>query len=84
MKAHEGRGLKNPEALKLRQKKIEELERKQAEGGLEAQGGLRVNTHGISILNLFCTGDVENHQRICRVNMKMHHDTEGVKHLSFS
>ncbi|XP_045106092.1 small VCP/p97-interacting protein-like [Portunus trituberculatus] len=41
LKAHEGRGLKNPEALKLRQKKIEELERKQAEEGLEAEGGLR-------------------------------------------
>ena len=43
MKAHEGRGLKNPEALKLRQKRIEELERKQKEEGMQSEGGgLRV------------------------------------------
>lgn len=42
MKAHEGRGLKNPEALKLRQKRIEELERKQQEEGVQPEGGLRV------------------------------------------
>lgn len=42
MKAHEGRGLKNPEALKLRQKRIEELERKHQEEASQPEGGLRV------------------------------------------
>lgn len=42
MKAHEGRGLKNPEALKLRQQRIEELERKQKEEERQPEGGLRV------------------------------------------
>lgn len=42
MKSHEGRGLKNPEALKLRQKRIEELERKHQEEGVQPGGGLKV------------------------------------------
>lgn len=41
MKVHEGRGLKNPEALKLRQKRIEELERKHQEEAGQPGGGLR-------------------------------------------
>ncbi|XP_045617255.2 uncharacterized protein Svip isoform X1 [Procambarus clarkii] len=41
MKAQEGRGVKNPEALKQRQIRMEELERKQEAAGRDQGGGLR-------------------------------------------
>lgn len=49
MKAHEGRGLKNPEALKLRQKRIEELERKHHEES-NSEGGLRVRQCKVTLI----------------------------------
>lgn len=40
LKAQEGRGVKNPEAIKQRQIRMEELERKQQEaGGVQGGGG---------------------------------------------
>ncbi|XP_068215300.1 small VCP/p97-interacting protein [Palaemon carinicauda] len=41
LKAQEGRGLKDPQALKQRQKRQEELEQKQKELGGPNEGGLR-------------------------------------------
>ena len=43
MKAQEGRGVKDPEALKQKIKRQEELERKQATMGGTDEGGLRVS-----------------------------------------
>ncbi|XP_066957401.1 small VCP/p97-interacting protein [Macrobrachium rosenbergii] len=41
LKAQEGRGLKDPEALKQRQKRQEELEQKEKELAGASEGGLR-------------------------------------------
>lgn len=41
LKSQEGRGVKDPVALKQRQKRLEELERKQEQAGGNQEGGLR-------------------------------------------
>lgn len=47
LKAQEGRGIRDPAALKQRQKRMEEIERKQEMAGGN-DGGLRVSSHTVT------------------------------------